>query len=226
MRNLRSLVLAGAGLAVVMAGTAFARDAMHDMTVRLPDGSIEHIRYLGDQPPKVSYDTRSDRILVPVFDDGLAADPFAAIEQISAAMDLQAARMMQAFDHAAPLTAPLAAAGPGLLTVDMSHLPPGVQGYSVYSVTSGGKTCSQAIRYLNDGSGAPKVEKTASGNCDAIAPSVSPRTVRLAPAVPAAPQPAAPVQTAPSNGRNGNIIEASIAADRTGVPAQRLLRSF
>lgn len=217
MRKFRSLILAGAGLAAVMAGTAFARDAMHDMAVRLPDGSIEHIRYVGDQPPKVTYDTRGDRLLVPVFDDAFAADPFAEIEQISAAMDLQAARMMQVFDHAAPL----AAAGPGLLDVDMGHLPPGVQGYSFYSVTSGGKTCSQAIRYMSDGHGAPKVEKTASGACDAIGPSAAPRTVRLAPATPAAPS-----ETAPGNGRNGNIIQASAQNDAATVPAAGMLRSF
>ena len=54
MQKLRTLaligaaVLAAAGLAGASAGE-LART--HILTVRLPDGSIEQIRYLGDRPP-------------------------------------------------------------------------------------------------------------------------------------------------------------------------------
>ena len=213
MRNLRTLLMIGAGIVAVTAGSAFARDMMHEMTVRLPDGSVEQIRYIGDTPPTIRLDNPAHRVRVPVADDLFSADPFAELERISAEMDSQAAQMMQVFDRIGP---PMAAPGalPGLLNVDMGKLPPGVQGYSVYSVTSGGKTCSQSIRYMSDGHGAPKVEKASSGACDSIAPAAAPRTVRLAPAAPASP--AAP---ALPNGRSGDIIQASARTPRHRRPA-------
>ncbi|MGE6739163.1 hypothetical protein ACQKGC_02675 [Allorhizobium pseudoryzae] len=219
MRSLRTLLMIGAGIVTVTAGSAFAREMMHDMTVRLPDGSVEQIRYVGDTPPTIRLDNPAQRVLLPVTDDLFSGGPFADLERISAAMDRQAAEMMQVFDRVAP---PVAA--PGLLNVDIGRLPPGVQGYSVYSVTSGGKTCSQAIRYMSDGHGTPKLEQASSGSCETLAPQAAPRTVRLAPVTPAAPAAPAPV---PTNGRNGDIIEASAhAADISSSAQARMLRSF
>ena len=51
-----AVVLAAAGLAGASAGE-LART--HILTVRLPDGSIEQIRYLGDRPPQIRFGPRT-----------------------------------------------------------------------------------------------------------------------------------------------------------------------
>ena len=76
---LGAAVLAAAGLA----GASAAEPARtHVLTVRLPDGSIEQIRYLGDQ-------IRFDQ--APLFSPGFEAvgedSPFVALARMSAEMD-------------------------------------------------------------------------------------------------------------------------------------------
>jgi len=61
------------------------------MTVQLPNGAVEHIRYRGNVPPQV--------ILVPVTAGPVTAafqSPFALMDQISAMMDRQAEAMLRA----------------------------------------------------------------------------------------------------------------------------------
>src|SRR6187402_217741 len=126
MTKLCNLFLVGSGIAAMAFGTAFADERMHEMTVRLTDGSIEHINYFGDRPPKVSVGS-----MALIYDD-LFASPFSDMERILAAMDEQEASMMR-----------MAATPDGSLTrADISKLPKGTNGYTVVSVTSGGRTCT------------------------------------------------------------------------------------
>ena len=92
MQKLRTLaligaaVLAAAGLAGASAGE-LART--HILTVRLPDGSIEQIRYLGDPAPARSALARR-RCFSPGFEAVGMDSPFAALDRMSAEMDREA----------------------------------------------------------------------------------------------------------------------------------------
>lgn len=95
MRNNRLALLTGAA-AIILAGYAGIALAgspeTHVLTLRLPDGQMEQVRYEGNVPPTV--------ILAP---DKMAAssepaDPFAMLEQISARMDRQAEALFRAID--------------------------------------------------------------------------------------------------------------------------------
>jgi hypothetical protein len=99
MRTPRIALLTGtAALALVgLAGMAAAQPpdsahGIHVLTIRLPDGRIEQIRYTGDVPPTVS--------LAPDMAQAAFAPEsvFTMMDRMSAAMDRQAAAMFQALD--------------------------------------------------------------------------------------------------------------------------------
>ena len=113
--------------------------ASHVMTLRLPDGQIEQVRYTGNVPPTV--------IVAPdaIAASAVAGDPFTMLDRISARMDRQAEILFREIDAMAPgqfggfATIPAAAA-------------PGV--------------CMQSVQISFDGRGAaPHVVSHSSGNC-------------------------------------------------------------
>ncbi|MDW6020745.1 hypothetical protein SAZ10_03110 [Mesorhizobium sp. BAC0120] len=157
MQKFRTLILAGVAIAAI-AGTAAAEPAKtHVLTVRLPDGSLEKIRYTGDQPPAVDIaPAAGDAIFLPAFDDFWS--PFADLERMSAVFD----RMTY---------------GNPDRPFELDGLPPGVQGYTMVSTLSGHGLCTRTTRYFSVGNGRPpRVETKTSGNC-AAAP-VAKREVR------------------------------------------------
>ena len=151
-------------IGVVGLGAATSRTA-HEMTLRLPDGSIEQIRYAGNQAPQIRLEGPLQATNAAMLDPigALAADPwrlegpFIALDRLSAALDRQAEMLLQ----------DAAGAGPGgLTTVDMSRLPPGVQGFSVVSTRSGDGVCTRSIQYRASGEGRPpQVITRTSGQC-------------------------------------------------------------
>ena len=161
-----------AAAAAGFAGTALAQTKprqadSHIMTVRLPDGSLERIRYTGDTPPKIDFgaDPAAALFAEPVFDAMSEDSPFAELDRLSAMMDRQTAAMMQAADSVDQA----AFADPrGALNVDFGKLPPGVQGYSVVSTMSGNTVCTRSIRNLGAPDGkAPRIQTASSGDCSA-----------------------------------------------------------
>ncbi len=120
-RGTSSFALGAACAAVAVAGvlsvadTASAQDrpaaAIHSIDLKLPDGSVEHVRYWGDRIPVVTFghgDAAYDETLREnsAYVTGPSADasadpffgaqsPFAALDRISAAMDRQAEQMFQ-----------------------------------------------------------------------------------------------------------------------------------
>ena len=96
MRKLRTAFVAGAAViaAAGVVGAAAAASNFRVLTVRLPDGALEQIRYLGDQPPEVSVGQAPLPLVSPAF--GLIGpDPvFADLDRISADMDRSAAAML------------------------------------------------------------------------------------------------------------------------------------
>lgn len=47
-------LLMGSAIALMAYGSAVASERTHELIVRLRDGSVEHIRYFGDQPPMLA----------------------------------------------------------------------------------------------------------------------------------------------------------------------------
>lgn len=130
----------------------------HVLVVRLPDGSLERIRYAGNRPPQVRIDGDPDPA-PGLFDPFWPSAPFADLDRISAAMDREAAAMLQQANS-------MMQASPGnLATVGLGELPAGAQGYSVVSTLSGDGVCTRSVRYFGAGSGKPRVEESTSGNC-------------------------------------------------------------
>ncbi len=102
MRTLRTALLAGvAASAIGFPGAALAQSPQtHVMTVRLPGGGVEQIRYTGDVPPQVVVAESPAPIeaFAPMPSLFGPQSPFAALDRISAEMDRQAAAMFRQAD--------------------------------------------------------------------------------------------------------------------------------
>jgi hypothetical protein len=165
VRKLRTAFVAGAAViaAAGFVSAAAAASSFHVLTVRLPDGSLEQIRYLGDQPPEVSLGQASLPLVSPAF--GLIGpDPvFADLDRISADMDRSAAAML---DEARRMEAHAFASPDRLLNIDFGNAPPGTRAYSMVSTLSGGHVCTRSVQYSWSSDGkAPRVVTRTSGDC-------------------------------------------------------------
>ncbi|QKS00215.1 hypothetical protein F9288_11705 [Sphingomonas sp. CL5.1] len=177
-----NMLLAGAG-ALLIAGGAYAAERVHALDVALPDGSIEHIHYLGDTPPVVAF-APVERIALPV---AFAPDPmFAAFDRMFADMDRQAAAMMRQ-----------AAVSPDPAV--LGSLPAGTVSYSFYSASIGGQGgCTRSFQMTSYGAGKqPQVVRHTSGDCPApdrpqqqvVAPADTAPAIRTIPVKADAPAP-------------------------------------
>jgi hypothetical protein len=147
------LVGAAAILTAAAATPARAGDSTaHIMTIELPNGAVEHIRYRGDVPPTVVMAPAPFTIAEPFF----GPDPaFVALQRMSAALDAQAAVMLQ---QVAEL--------PRLTEAQFHTLPAGATGYSFVSTFSSDGACTRTtqITYRGDGL-APQTVSNVSGDC-------------------------------------------------------------
>jgi hypothetical protein len=175
-----------AGIATVAAigfcGVAAAQSPQtHILTIALPGGGIEQIRYAGPVAPQVSLGHAPLMISMPTLLDPGA--PFADLERISAAMDRQAARL---FQEAAALSAQPDGAVP-INVAAFRGLPAGSQEYSFVSMMNGNSVCSRSVEITAEGNGAaPHVVTHTSGNCSAgMAPGFGAPTQTQLPAAPA-----------------------------------------
>jgi hypothetical protein len=179
MTTARKLILASAGLIAVGVAGAVMAENIHVLNIRLPDGTQEQIRYLGDTAPKVSF-AEAPRVAVafsPFADPFFGPDsPFAAMDRISAQMDREAAQMMRQ-------ASTLPAGAGGMTVVDFGKLPPGVSGYSVVQTFSGGQVCTRSTQYTSNGDGRPpKILTSTSKGCDAAALAAPTTAATAAPA--------------------------------------------
>lgn len=157
---LKKLPFALAGIAVALAGAAYAADRnIHVINVNLPDGAVARVEYVGDVPPKVTIAPApfaSDARQVTL------APGFAGFDQMMEQMDRQTAAMMSQVDRLAHQ--PIAA--PGLNVVSFGSLPPGANSVTIETVSNGGRTCTRRTEVVSQGPGkAPKVISNASGDC-------------------------------------------------------------
>jgi hypothetical protein len=177
MRNLRTILLGAATIGLIGA-VAYAADAprIHVLTIPLPGGGVEQIRYSGDVAPTVTFRQGSPAAVAWANPRG-PDSAFAMIDRIQAEIDRQMAAVLQ---H--PLAMPnLAPPGAGLQGADGGAAPASAQSYSMVSTFSGGHGCTQSIEVTSAGPGQPpKVVRQSSGDCGA-AGKTAPKTVPAPP---------------------------------------------
>ena len=165
MRLGSKLLLAGLGT-LALAGVAAAADQkMHLLEVRLPDGSVEHIRYTGNVPPRIVF-VPIRQVRVPgLLADEVSADPFPSFGRIFAEMNRRTDAIMR---RAAAMTAQARPAPGQARTIAAGSMPPGAVRYSSFSVTTPKGTCSRSVQITSQGEGKPaKVVTQTSGDCGA-----------------------------------------------------------
>ncbi len=205
------LAISAAALAILVGSVAAAEmKNAHVLTVRLPDGTVERIRYSGDVAPEVSLRPAGAPLaFVPAADLFDAGSPFAEVDRVFADMDRQAESMLRQAEVMRRAAIQEQAGGPrGLMQAGFGALPAGVSSYSVVTTIEGGKACTRTVEFTgNAAGGAPKVLTSSSGDCRAAG----------APATPTvAPGGASPTRRAPG------LVQASYrgdAATSAGAPA-------
>jgi hypothetical protein len=160
MRLSRTVIAAGAA-ALALTGLAAVASAetanTHVMTVRLPGGTVEQIRYSGDVPPQV--------VFAP--DDAAFESPFAMLDRMTALMDRQAEAMIRTINSmmAQPFLAPTTEAAFG-------------------AVPAGSGVCMRSIQITYTGHGQPHVVSQTASDCGSSGGTAAP--VQLpAPSAPA-----------------------------------------
>ncbi|HUB84464.1 MAG TPA: hypothetical protein VL971_02140 [Rhizomicrobium sp.] len=153
----KTFLLAGIAAAAIIgfAGLADAQaPAIHTMTVQLPGGGLETIRYTGDVAPKI--------VVAPAGMPMPAAfmPTFTAFDQIAAQMDRQMDAMMYQM-RAMPMM-------PMMSMPDMNQL-------MQAAARNGGGFCAQSVSITSTGNGPAKVVRHMAGNCGgaALAPNGS-----------------------------------------------------
>lgn len=162
MTKLRKFLMIGAGVAAVaavVAGPALAHALKyHEMDVRGPDGEVAHIRYTGNTPPQVRFDAQP---VADNFGGFFYMRPFAEMERVSAALDRQAAEMMQEINSPVFFSVP----SPQAIQARLGAMPRGAEGYSMMTISENGKTCTERMSYDYTGNGKPQVQKASYGDC-------------------------------------------------------------
>ena len=191
MRLIPASLLVGAavlGLGAFALPAAGKDPAVHQMTLQLPGGATETIRYTGEVAPKVSFVETPFAIAWPA-PAAFGFEPtFAAFDRIAADMD----RQMSALWRQAQTMANWPADG-GLGQAGLANLGPGASAYSVVSQSFGDKVCTRVTEVTSSPNGGkPRVVSRTSGNCNAspvgagTAPNpTSARTIVDHPAIPA-----------------------------------------
>ena len=157
MRPLIAFTVAGIA-ALALAGTsalaASAQTNLHEMTIRLPGGGVEHIEYSGNVAPQVTVGPAPAFAVAWPAPMAFWSDPaFADLQRISADMNRQMDalfRQTQAF-AAAPWTNPQ-----GLYDISLGKLP------------AGSHFCSQSVQITMPAQGKPQVVSHQSGDCAAF----------------------------------------------------------
>jgi hypothetical protein len=162
MQTTRIALLAGVA-AMALAGLTGIAEAgspeTHVLTLRVPDGQVEQVRYMGDVPPTVVLTPAATAALAAPPDsfaadsfaadsfaaDPFAADPFAMFEQISPALDRQETAMFRIINAMAE---------------------PNGTGFATIPVLAGPGVCSRSVQITFGGNGqAPRIVSRPFGDC-------------------------------------------------------------
>jgi hypothetical protein len=182
-----ALILAGTAIALAAtAVTAAERAHEHIMTVLLPDGSIEHVRYSGDVAPHIVVRPMAAGAPTSLFAPFGPASPFAEMARISAAMNAQASAMMRQVSAMAAAR-PAASGATPQMTVTASG-PAGATYHYVSTTTVNGKTCTTSVQSISQGAGkAPQLLRQVSGDCSTAMQRPTGPVPAVAPAPPTPP---------------------------------------
>ncbi|HEX3431073.1 MAG TPA: hypothetical protein VHT03_09310 [Rhizomicrobium sp.] len=163
MQTFRTVLLAGAAVVLLCAAgdiAAAKSPESHVMTIRLPGGGVEEIRYTGNVPPRVIVSPAGTPVdfgwPVAFFGPDSA---FAELNRISTEMNQQMDLMLR--------NARTLAAEPGLVTeINAGKLPPGSESYSFVSTMSGNGACAKSVEITSRGGGQkPQVVSKTWGDC-------------------------------------------------------------
>jgi hypothetical protein len=134
----------------------------HVLDMRLPDGSLAHIRYIGDTPPTVSFAPAPMALSSLSSDPDLA--PLTALERTTETLDRQVDAIFRQFNG----WSAMALGDPDLTQVGLGSPNGDVQGFSMVSTMSGNGVCTRSVRYRSLGAGKPpQVVTRISGDCAA-----------------------------------------------------------
>jgi hypothetical protein len=166
MRTFSTSVLAGiAEMALLGTAALAAGEAVHQMTVQLPEGGVAQIQYTGDTAPKVTFGRTPTEATWsnPFVNDAL----FAQMDRIDAQMDRDMDAM---FRQARTISfAPIMLApwpdGVQLNAAALRSLPPGASSFSIVSTSTGNGVCTRMVQVTETQGGKPKVVSQNSGNC-------------------------------------------------------------
>ncbi len=172
--HLRALLgLTSVAAIALAASTGFATAASpppsHVLTIQLPDGQVEQIRYSGDVPPTIMIGPGG--AAMPVAVTPLAADPaFAALARIEAMMDQQSEAMLRQADAMARA----AFAGADRPIPAGLGMTPGEWGSATLVGDNGGSFCTRSVTITALNGQAPHVVSHTSGNCGAAGGAATP----------------------------------------------------
>jgi len=151
------LIAAGAAIGLASMTAVAAAQAVHEMTVALPGGGVEHVRYTGDAKPLI--------VVLPA--DPFAASfaqpfwpSFAAFDQMQAQMDREMNAMLT------EASAMQRAAQSGTLNASFGNLPRGTVEYTQVSISNGRNMCTRTVRMMKpEAGGQLQTVSSTSGDC-------------------------------------------------------------
>lgn len=160
MTKSRTWLIAGAAALALAGTTAIASaQAIHQMTVELPGGGVEHIRYSGDVKPVVVM-LPADPFAVAFAQPFWPSQAFAQMDQISAQMDRQMNAMLT------EARAMQSAAQSGVLNASFGNLPRGTVEYTQVSISNGRNMCTRTVRMMKpEAGGQLQTVSSTSGDC-------------------------------------------------------------
>jgi hypothetical protein len=150
-----SVLIAGIAAVALAGSAAWAADNVHQMTVQLPGGGVEHITYTGDVAPKVRVVPMSAMPQI-----GFMPMGFPDIARIQAAMDAQMAQMHAIMQRANAMAAQSFAAGSN--------------GPLAISTGSGSHFCARSVQITTGADGKQNVVTHTAGDCGSGAQASAP----------------------------------------------------
>lgn len=167
MRMISKLLIANAGAIVFAGGALAAGDNVRVLRVVMPDGSVQHVRYVGNAAPRI--------IVVPVERVAMPISPIDVhfVQQIQM-LDRMVADMDRRMDimhrQAAALQAHARAQMPAgkeqVRVASTGAMPAGTVRYSFVSSSNGGRSCSHSVQISSAGANQPaKVVEQSFGDC-------------------------------------------------------------
>jgi hypothetical protein len=166
MKTIQTSLLACAAM-IAFAGVAQAQcPGTHVLTIPLPGGGTEQIRYSGCVAPKVFLGTNPALVEPPLLSSAYGPEsPFAILDRISEEMNQRAASLLQ---QAEAMTKKFPADPERLIQADFGGFPPNGHSYAFVSTMSASGVCGHSVEITSTGNGEPpRVVSRSFGQCGA-----------------------------------------------------------